>query len=256
MTVPAIYHATLHLHLTTPAPHPQPNYVMAHATQSIHTILAEIFRPSTQGEKDIEVARAITRAHYHPPPPSFQKQFEKWYDTSITNSTFNPRVKDLYYDRQQTNSQQAIFLDLKWTHTVRDMYDEDGMWIDQEASAEQDLYDCVLDQHRERQACMQAQAVERLSIWSVWDAEKLRQVESRDNGLLTACESTLGFLEDDYVKRKIGFVVAVSTLLERGEDIERARMVVDDLGSLFPRLKGLCRKLIRHDVSSDGFSVS
>jgi hypothetical protein len=136
------------------------------------------------------------------------------------------------------------------------MYDEDGMRIDQEASAQQDLYDGVLDQYRERQACMQAQAMERLSIWSVWDAEKLKQVESRDKGLLTACESTLGFLEDDYAKRKIEFVVAVSTLLERGGDIERARMVVDDLESLFPKLKEFCRKLIRHDVSSDGFNVS
>jgi hypothetical protein len=75
----------------------------------------------------------------------------------------------------------------------------------------------VQDLYAARQKVIHEEGVRRLSIWSDWWTA--RQYPSRRSRkfeyhlFVTACESTLEFMEDDYVKRKVDFVTEVYGVL-------------------------------------------
>ncbi len=210
-------------------------------------------RPPTQAEKDIEVARRRTRALYHAPPPGPHPELESWYLDYVTDPIIGPRVKDLYRDREQTNRQQALFLEKKWQNMQPFVYDDNVMWTDREPTAKEYLYDRVLSLYDARQTLMQREAVKRLSMWTLWYAEKIKAEPARNEAFVRACESTLAFLEDDYLKRKVDFVTEIYALLDQAGDKQRAMMVVDDLAALFPWLKqDFCARLVRCVVAYDG----
>jgi hypothetical protein len=86
-----------------------------------------------------------------------------------------------------------------------------------------------------------------------WYAEKMKPEPLRDESVVAACQSTISFLEDDYLKRKVDFATEVYAVLDKAGDTKRAKKVVDDLVELFPWLKkDFCGRLMNSVVAYDG----
>ncbi|KAF1943561.1 hypothetical protein EJ02DRAFT_433126 [Clathrospora elynae] len=192
-------------------------------------------RPPTRGEKDIECARRQARELYHIPSPT--NQLDEWHHEEIQDPYIANRVKELYDDREQTNRQQVAFFAAKWhVYTPPYRYDDDNKLITFEPSDMQILYDRILSLYEARQRAIQDAGVLRLTTWSDWWQERQKPYSLRSDAFIAACESTLEFLEDDYIKRKVDFVTEVYAVLEK-RDPPRAKVVLGDLAVLFPWLK-------------------
>jgi hypothetical protein len=121
-----------------------------------------------------------------------------------------------------------------------------------EPSDKEILYTRILSLYTERQKYIQEEGVRRLSLWSDWWQEHAKPYYQKNTTFIAACEATITFLEDDYIKRKVDFVTEVYAVLE-GKDEERAKRVLGDLAEIFPWLEGeFCRRLEEYVVVYEG----
>ncbi|KAG9188073.1 hypothetical protein G6011_01996 [Alternaria panax] len=229
------------------------------------------FRPN-QREKKILNQRRECRAHYHPMyifPAQRLQCLRDWYQDDWYRSIIAARgsvaqhVADMYLDREMTNRQEAVFLELTERGEVEPImlqggyYDENDMWIEHSSketvAEEESVYSRIVALYRERQIYIQEAGVRRLGVWSDWWAEKMKPRRLRNRRVVVACEATILFLPDDYYKRKVEFATEVYGMLEKAGDAARARMVVDDLGNLFPwSREDVCARLMYAVVSYEG----
>jgi hypothetical protein len=207
--------------------------------------------PPIWAEKEIEAARRRTWELYHLPLPT--GQLDNWYLDEILDPYIAPRVKDLYDDREQTTRQQGAFFGAlmsakkptTWDHNI-------STHIEPEPSDLEVMYTRLLALYDARQMHIQHSAVSRLSLWSDWWQEHHKPYYLKNVAFIAACEATIAFMEDDYIKRKVDFVTEVYAVLEK-HDLGRAKRVLDDLGEMWPWLsEDFCRRLEGFVVAYDG----
>lgn len=133
-------------------------------------------------------------------------------------------------------------------------YDDNDVWIDYHRPTDKEcVYGRILELYSARQNYIQEESVRRLSVWLDWYAERMKPKPLRDESVVAACQSTISFLEDDYLKRKVDFATEVYAVLDKAGDTKRAKKVVDDLVELFPWLKkDFCGRLMNSVVAYDG----
>ncbi|KAA8612726.1 hypothetical protein PtrV1_13295 [Pyrenophora tritici-repentis] len=87
-----------------------------------------------------------------------------------------------------------------------------------------------------------------MSMWADWWHETSKPSPHCNEAEVNACISTIAFLEDDYLKRKVEFVAEIHALLEPG-DKARADAVLEDLEILYPVLKdtGFLKRVMEGD---------
>ncbi|CAG5138365.1 uncharacterized protein ALTATR162_LOCUS325 [Alternaria atra] len=188
--------------------------------------------------------------------PSRVEELENWYLNTVVDPSIAPHVADIHLDGETTNRQQVLFPDLKrkeFEPTVQPHYDENDVWINYHKPTDKEcVYDRTLELYSARQNYIQEEGVRRLSVWLDWYAEKMKPEPLRDESVVAACQSTILFLKDDYLKRKVDFATEVYAVLDKG-DTKSAKMVVDDLVELFPWLKkDFCGRLMNSVVAYDG----
>jgi hypothetical protein len=207
--------------------------------------------PPTWAVKEIEAARRRTWELYHLPSPT--NQLEYWYLDVILDPYIAPRVKDLYDDREQTTRQQGAFFGALMTAKKPTIRDHNiPMPVDPEPSDLEVMYTRILALYDARQLHIQQSAVQRLGLWSDWWQEHRKPYYPKNVAFIAACEATITFMEDDYIKRKVDFVTEVYAVLEKS-DKERAKRVLDDLGEMWPWLReDFCRRLEGFVVAYDG----
>lgn len=202
--------------------------VMENASRTSRTNLQP---PPTPQEKAIEAARRRTRELYHITAPT--DQLDNWYIDPVQDPHIAPRVQDLYDDRDQTNRQQgALFVaNLKLAKSDYNIDTHNEAHHDREIT-----YTRALKLYDTRLEYIQEECIKRLSIWSDWFQERRKPYYRRNDELIAACESTISYMEDDYTKRKVDFVIEVYAALERHDPVQ-AKAVLDDLGNMCPWLK-------------------
>jgi len=180
------------------------------------------------------MAQRASRLHYH--ISSSTASFSNWHLDRVLNPNIKKRIVDLYTDREQTIRQHSTFQAAKASATLIVHYHGTDMVIDVPMTDAEILYTRILCLYDTRLKYIQQQGMRRLSTWADWWHEKQKPAPHCNEDVINACKSTLEFLEDDYVKRKVEFVTEIYTLLEV-KDAGRAELVLRDLGDLFPWLK-------------------
>lgn len=215
--------------------------------------------PPTQWEKDVEAARRRTLEQYH--NTFYSPSFDKWYLNEPQDPYIAARVKDLYVDNRQTTRQYGVFYaaslalpggqpdqDESLTPTPHRLPDTRTAL---DTTALGDLYDRILDLYKERCAYIHGAAIHRLVAWNGWYQENASFGVVRNDQKIAACESTLAFMEDDYIKRKVDFVIEVYALLE-DHDGPRAAAVLAELGETYPWLGGDFTSVVENYVIDYG----
>ncbi|CAO2657954.1 Nn.00g072140.m01.CDS01 [Neocucurbitaria sp. VM-36] len=188
--------------------------------------------PPTPGEKDIEAARRRAWNLYH--SPTLKDVLKNWYIDTIMDPQIATRVKDLYEDREQTDRQQGSLFVAKMKLPVPTSNDSTA--LREKRHDMKSVYVRVLKLYDARLKWIHDSGVTRLSIWSDWFQEHHKPTIHLNDHLLAAFESTLSFLEDDYLRRKLDFVTEVYAVLEK-HDLVRARTVLADLDNMYPSLE-------------------
>ncbi|CAA9967087.1 HET domain containing protein [Pyrenophora teres f. maculata] len=197
--------------------------------------------PATLAEKQIDAARRQTRLDYHLPtsPPSFKS----WYRNRIIIPHISNQVEDLYNDCEQTLAQRQHFANALTAATSATTatstlppYTDPAMLVNPPPSDLETLYTRTILLYDVRLRYIQAEGARRMSTWADWWHETSKPAPHCNAAVANACTRTIAFLEDDYLKRKVEFVIEVYAVLERG-DTAMAEAVLEDLGKLFPWLK-------------------
>ncbi|KAF7446751.1 hypothetical protein PtrSN002B_005438 [Pyrenophora tritici-repentis] len=179
--------------------------------------------PPTWGEKQIEVARRRTLLNYH--VPTSPHSFVDWHRTLVIVPHIATKVEDLL----PIAANSALLA----TPPVSDL---------------EILYTRILTLYNARLAYIQAEGARRMSMWADWWHETSKPSPHCNEAEVNACISTIAFLEDDYLKRKVEFVAEIHALLEPG-DKARADAVLEDLEILYPVLKdtGFLKRVMEGD---------
>ncbi|EFQ93437.1 hypothetical protein PTT_09221 [Pyrenophora teres f. teres 0-1] len=197
--------------------------------------------PATLAEKQIDAARRQTRLDYHLPtsPPSFKS----WFRNRVIIPYISNQVEDLYNDCEQTLAQRQHFANALTAATSATTatstlppYTDPALLVNPPPSDLETLYTRTILLYDVRLRYIQAEGARRMSTWADWWHETSKPAPHRNAAVANACTSTIAFLEDDYLKRKVEFVIEVYAVLERG-DTAMAEAVLEDLGKLFPWLK-------------------
>jgi len=93
-----------------------------------------------------------------------------------------------------------------------------------------ETYARVLVLYDERMAYIHEAATSRITLWADW--YQACQIGT-DTAFITACESTILFMENDYILRLYDFATEVYALLVQ-HDWRLAKMVLDDVVELVP----------------------
>ncbi|KAF2820354.1 hypothetical protein CC86DRAFT_255477, partial [Ophiobolus disseminans] len=189
--------------------------------------------PSTVAEKDIETARRRTRESYH--AVNADRRFATWYLEAVQVPYVAERLQSLYKDREQVTRQRNIIVQARANLSDPGTTECDEMQVDDWHSLLYETYRRVLTLYDERLVYIQEVAVTRVTLWSEWNHQNQKHGHTRKNRLIAACESTIVYMEDDYINRMLDFVTEVYALLEK-HDMVHAKMVMDDVISLMPSL--------------------
>lgn len=204
--------------------------------------------PTTSAGRAIEAGRRRTRELYY--VPGTTSQLDEWYLDEVQDPHIAQRVKDLYEDREQTKRQRNSLFVAKMRLAKPKPHDSSTLietYHDMEVT-----YTRALELYHARVKLMQQESITRLSIWSAWVQERQKPYYRQNEDLLAACESTISYMEDDYIKRKAEFVVEVYAVLEK-HDAAQAKVVLDDLGTMYTWLKeDFIRRLECCVVAYDG----
>ncbi|KAL6706411.1 hypothetical protein ACN47E_005517 [Coniothyrium glycines] len=210
----------------------------------------------TQHAKAIETSRLQTLSTYYPPHSS--STHELWHLHPPRLAHQRTRTQDLYTDRTQTNRQHGFLLAAKQllpvSHRNATEVHASARTRTQALKALETkhvsaVYCRVETLYVERMRYIQECGVQRMSAWTDWAFEQQTQANWGDktNSRMEACEATLDFLEDDYLKRKVEFVMEVYALLER-VDPRLAELVLADLGDVYEWLRGAFSTTLRDFV--------
>ncbi|KAH7086557.1 hypothetical protein FB567DRAFT_444667 [Paraphoma chrysanthemicola] len=187
----------------------------------------------TLAEQNIEAARQRTLQTYH---VGFSKaKFGHWSSITLPEPHIMERLQDLYKDLNQTNRQNSDWFVAKSQFDTRE---HTGVNEPRSGSpsSPNNIFDCILPLYSQRLDYMQDAGAERMGLWSEWSAECRKPDQFRNGAFLEACESTIVFMEEDYIKRKLDFTNEVYALLEK-HDPPRAKKILDDLEALWPWTK-------------------
>ncbi|KAF2127978.1 hypothetical protein P153DRAFT_294200 [Dothidotthia symphoricarpi CBS 119687] len=172
-------------------------------------------------QKAIEALRRQTLSRYHAPAPT--NAFKNWHVGEIAYY-----AQDLYTDYDQTSRQEgSLFIAMLKFPTPKLDHTHDV--VESEHTALEDVYYRVLRLYDERRKYIHEQGARRLGLWADWYREG-------DTGKVAAIESTISFMQRDYVQRKLEFVGEVYAMLEEW-DLVRAKTVLDDLMQMWPWTK-------------------
>ncbi|KAF2030484.1 hypothetical protein EK21DRAFT_65261, partial [Setomelanomma holmii] len=84
----------------------------------------------------------------------------------------------------------------------------------------------------ERVEYIQDAGATRIRLWSEWYDACLKVDRGRNDKFVEACVSTIVFVEEDYIKRKLDFVTEVYALLEMDDPV-LANQILNDLEILW-----------------------
>ncbi|RMZ67354.1 hypothetical protein GMOD_00001266 [Pyrenophora seminiperda CCB06] len=191
--------------------------------------------PCTEGEWNIEVARHVSLLRYH--KASSPVSFANWHLHGDQDPEREHHTRDLYADRDQTHRQRSDFLAANNpTESVIHHRDYD-MGASTPMSDTRFFYARVMCLYDARIEYIQQEGMRWLATWADLRLEKQKPAPACNERFIKACESTIDFLRDDYVKRKVDFVAEIRILLE-GRDPDMAERVLRELVELYPRLRG------------------
>jgi hypothetical protein len=129
---------------------------------------------------------------------------------------------DIHKDYEKTLSHHGMFTNMKIESKADEVLGE--------------VYTRVVGLYEERLTYIHACGMDIAALLACWIEECGKTDEYRNADFVAACESTLAFLERDYICRKLYFDTEIYALLE-GCDEQSAEMVRGDLEHLWPWTK-------------------
>ncbi|KAH7086037.1 hypothetical protein BKA63DRAFT_399735 [Paraphoma chrysanthemicola] len=187
----------------------------------------------TLAEQDIEAARQRTLETYH--VGLSKAKFGHWSFITLPDPHIMERLQDLYKDHKQTIRQNSeIFV----AGLQFDTWEHTGVNEPRSGSpsSPNNIFHRILALYSQRLNYIQDAGAERMGLWSEWSAECKKPDQSRNGAFIEACEATIVFMEEDYIKRKLDFTNEVYALIEK-HDPSRAKKILDDLEELWPWTK-------------------